>query len=370
MNSPMPEDVEKSQPVAQPIVAGFQRVALPKFGRRSTMSRMPAGPEIDDALILTSRGPKNRVDPHVPYAFLVEQEPAAGETVEDVATIFLTNRACPFRCLFCDLWKNTTDARVPVGAIPSQIDYALARLPAARHVKLYNSGNFFDHQAIPHEDYSAIARRVAHFRTVIVENHPKLCGDACLEFRELLKVAKRQDPLGDAQESRDGRAAQLEIAMGLETVHPDILPRLNKQMTLQDFRKAASFLTSHEIAVRAFILLKPPFMSEDECVDWALRSIDFAFDCGARVCSVIPTRSGNGMLDVLERDGRFSPPRLESLEGTLAQGLALRRGRVLIDLWDIERTCRCPDCGPARTARLRQMNLSQENLPSIDCSCT
>jgi hypothetical protein len=105
-------------------------------------------------------------------------------------------------------------------------------------------------------------------------------------------------------------------------------------------------------------------------VEWAVRSIEFAFDCGARICSVIPTRSGNGVLDRLERDGRFAPPRMASLEETLERGLALRRGRVLVDLWDVERFCRCAVCGPARAARLRQMNLSQEFLPSIECSCT
>src|SRR5579863_8443325 len=153
--------------------------------------RMRPAPEIDDQFIRSARPHKNPVDPQVPYAWLVEPEMAASGLVEDVATIFLTNRECPFHCLFCDLWKNTTDARVPLGAIPHQIEYALARLPPARHIKLYNSGNFFDRQAIPHEDYPAIARAVAGFDTVIVENHPALCGHACVEFRDLLRHAKR-----------------------------------------------------------------------------------------------------------------------------------------------------------------------------------
>jgi len=335
-----------------------------------TMGAMPAAPEIGDRQILEWRGPKARVDPQVPNAYLVEPEVTAEGLVEDVATIFLTNRECPFRCLFCDLWKYTTDERVPVGAIPRQIDHALAKLPAARHVKLYNSGNFFDRQAIPPEDYAAIAGRVAGFRTVIVENHPRLCGMACIEFRDVLRAVTRQSP---AEESRHGCAAdapRLEVALGLETVHPEILPRLNKQMTLEDFRRAASFLTAHEIAVRAFVLLKPPFMVEKECVDWALRSIEFAFDCGARVCSVIPTRSGNGVMDLLEREGQFAPPRMASLEATLERGLALGRGRVLVDLWDVERFQNCSRCGPARGDRLRQINLSQRILPAIACSCT
>src|SRR6267154_2465291 len=105
---------------------------------------MPAESALDERLILASRGPKYPVDPHLPVAFFVEQEPAAEGPVDDVATILLANRECPFRCLFCDLWKYTTDERVPAGAIPRQIEQALARLPPARHIKLYNSGNFFD----------------------------------------------------------------------------------------------------------------------------------------------------------------------------------------------------------------------------------
>src|SRR5437868_894768 len=122
-----------------------------------------------DASILAARPAKNRVDLSVPYAFLVEPERTADGRVEQVATVFLTNRECPFRCLMCDLWRNTTDERVPAGAIPTQIDHALARLPPARHIKLYNSGNFFDPQAIPPEDFPEIARRVRGFRTVVVE---------------------------------------------------------------------------------------------------------------------------------------------------------------------------------------------------------
>jgi uncharacterized Fe-S cluster-containing MiaB family protein len=334
------------------------------------MSDMPAAFEIGDRQILELRGAKAPVDPHVPYAFLVEPEVNAEGLVEDVATIFLTNRECPFRCLFCDLWRHTTDERVPAGAIPQQIDHALARLPPARHVKLYNSGNFFDRQAIPPEDYAAIAERVAAFQTVIVENHPRLCGEGCVEFRDLLRAAKRRSPAADARQAGAGNAPQLEVALGLETVHPGILPRLNKQMTLDDFQRAAAFLTAEEIAVRAFVLLKPPFMLESECVDWGLRSIEFAFDCGARICSVIPARGGNGIMDRLELEGQFAPPRMESLEAVLERGLALARGRVLVDLWDVGRFQNCDCCGPARGDRLRQMNLSQQVLPAIACPCT
>src|SRR5690348_10639037 len=92
-----------------------------------------------DADILGARPPKRQLDPWKPYAYLVEAEQTASGNLEDVATIFLTNQECPFRCTMCDLWKFTLDQRVPIGAIPSQIDYALERLPSTKSVKLYNA---------------------------------------------------------------------------------------------------------------------------------------------------------------------------------------------------------------------------------------
>jgi archaeosine synthase beta-subunit len=78
--------------------------------------------EFDDRWILDHRGPRNIVDPGRPYAYLVEPERTIEGRVEDVATVFLSNRECPFHCLMCDLWKNTTERCVPDGSIASQVE--------------------------------------------------------------------------------------------------------------------------------------------------------------------------------------------------------------------------------------------------------
>ncbi len=313
-------------------------------------SNSDALPVLSDAEIVAARPARNTVDPSRPYAFLVEPERTADGGVEDVATIFLTNRECPFKCLMCDLWKNTTEASVPVGAIPQQIDFALARLPPARHIKLYNSGNFFDRQAIPVEDYGAIIERMRGFRTVIVENHPRLCSPPVARFKQEL-------------------GTELEVALGLETVHPGILPRLNKQMTLDDFARAVEFLVESGIHVRSFILLKPPPLDEQEGIEWALRSLEYAFGLGVRCCAVIPTRGGNGVMEDLQQNGLFSPPILTSLESVLEAGIRFGRGRVFVDLWDARRFAKCDRCADARIERLRQMNLQQVALPEVRCDC-
>lgn len=305
---------------------------------------------VTDADILAARPSKQSLDPWKPYAYLVELERMASGRVEDVATIFLTNKECPFRCTMCDLWKYTLDERSPIGAIPAQIDHALERLPAAKHIKLYNAGSFFDAQAIPLEDHAAIAARVSHFETVIVENHPRLTDERCVRFRDLL-------------------GTRLEVAVGLETIHPDILPRLNKRMTVEDFDRAASLLREHDIDVRAFILLKAPGLDERDGIKWAVKSMEHAFAVGVGCCSVIPTRAGNGFMDHLQSLGEFASPTICSMEEVLERGIALAHGRVFIDLWDAEKFCDCPTCGPARMERLRRMNLSQQVGPSVACGC-
>lgn len=346
--------------------------------------------------IAALRPARNHVDAFRPYHFLQEQE-AGPLGLERVNTLFLTGKECAFKCLMCDLWKNTLEGPTPPGAIVSQIDYALSRLPVADSIKLYNSSNFFDPRAVPLSDHPAILERVRDYRRVIVENHPLLVGDACVRFAS-------------------GLNGFLEVAMGLETIHPVALPAMNKQLTPEDFRRAARFLQSHGIRVRAFVLLNPPFVADAlEGVRWAIETVRYAFECGADCCSIIATRGGNGVMEELLASGDYVPPTLGALEevfegalalardgaalardggtlalegatlahddGTLAptgpdasQHLALTdagasRRIVLVDTWDIGFLSSCGDCFAARKARLEKMNLDQIIYSPIACSC-
>jgi radical SAM enzyme (TIGR01210 family) len=164
-------------------------------------------------------------------------------------------------------------------------------------------------------------------------------------------------------------SGSLEVAMGLETVHPQVLPRLNKKFELAHFSQAAAFLRDNGITVRAFVLVKPPFMDESEGLEWAVKSAAFALSCGATVVSLIPTRPGNGALERLTATGEFSPPRLATLEKTLELALEVRgNGRIFADTWDLEQFSNCPACFEKRRQRIHTMNRSQQIPSAIACS--
>lgn len=305
---------------------------------------------LTDEWIISNRGKKNSVDPGKPYAFLVEKERTFSGAIEDTAVIFLTNKECPCHCLMCDLWKNTTDVPVPVGVIPLQIDWALAQLQPAKHLKLYNSGSFFDENAIPEKDYPSIVDLVQDFKTVIVESHAKLVKDRCLRFRDLLKP-------------------DLEVAIGLETANPEILQKLNKRMALDDFKASVRFLSGHNIRSRAFILYPLPFLAEAENLYWAKRSVEFAFAAGVSSCVVIQTRAGNGAMDILKKNGDFRLPEIPALEEIFEYGISLNAGNVFVDVWDMEKLPGCGKCKDQRIRRLGTMNLSQQIGEKVRCEC-
>ena len=306
------------------------------------------------AWITAQRGPRNGTpDSEKPHGVFLEQERLASGEIVSSGVVLLTNKECPWRCLMCDLWKDTTTETVPVGAIPRQVDAARRGWETAgvlpRQVKLYNSGSFFDPAAIPPEDYPAIAKRVAFAENVVVESHPRLVGDRTWRLRDLL-------------------AGSLEVAMGLETAHPEVLERLNKGVDLAQFARAADLLRAQEIALRVFVLVNPPFLSANEGVAWAIKSAQFAFDCGASAVSLIPTRMGNGAMEHLHAAGEFTPPTLRGLEQAMDASLALGRGRVFADTWGLEPFASCPDCRDARRERLRAINLTQQPQPAFVCS--
>jgi uncharacterized Fe-S cluster-containing MiaB family protein len=216
-------------------------------------------------------------------------------------------------------------------------------------LKLYNASNFFDKRAVPPEDIVGIAALAESFAAVTVESHANTIGLQTLAFA-------RQIP------------GRLEVAIGLETIHPLAAAQLNKRLDLRRFDWAARFLSENGVDLRVFVLLGAPYVRAEESVAWTVRSVDYAVARGASVVSIIPVRGGNGEMERLQSLNDFTPPTLSQLETALDGCLQFASTVVTADLWNVEQLSACEHCKSARLERLRRLNVSGRPEPRIACA--
>jgi radical SAM enzyme (TIGR01210 family) len=304
-----------------------------------------------DRRIRSLRQPKAYVDPSAAHGVVVEDERRPDGTIERALTVFLAGAECAFTCAFCDLWRYTIDGPTPPGALTRQVERALERLegPVPDRIKLYTASNFFDRRSVPPADLEGIARLAVPFGAVTVESHANTVGAPALDFA-------RRIP------------GRLEIAAGLETIHPVAMAQLNKRLDLARFDRAARFLAEHGVDLRVFVLLGAPYVPPNESVVWTVRSVEHAVKRGAAFVAIIPVRGGNGEMERLRELGHFVPPTLAQLEESLDRCLGMTSAVVTVDLWDVEQLPACEHCRSERIARLRRLNVTGLAEPRIVCA--
>ena len=303
-----------------------------------------------DRRIRSLRPPKAHVDPYTAHGSLVEEERRPDTQIERALTVFLAGAECPFTCSFCDLWRWTIDGPTPPGALTRQLESILQALDGSTpdRLKIYNASNFFDQRAVPSEDVLGIARLAEPFGAVTVESHATTIGPRTLAFARQIR-------------------GRLEVAVGLETIHPVAIEQLNKRLDLARFDSAARFLSENGVDLRVFVLLGAPHVPAEESVAWTVRTVEYAVERGASVVSIIPVRGGNGEIERLQGLGQFTPPTLSQLEEALDRSLQFSTSVVTADLWDAERLPACEHCRSERIARLRRLNLAGRAEPRIAC---
>jgi radical SAM enzyme (TIGR01210 family) len=281
----------------------------------------------------------------------LERERRPGGAIEHSLTVFLAGAECPFTCSFCDLWRFTIDGPTPPGALPRQLRGVIEGTDTngIQRLKLYNASNFFDTRAVPPGDLPEIAALAQPFQSVTVESHASTIGPRVRKFARSI-------------------AGRLEVAMGLETIHPAAATGINKRLELERFDRAAEFLLANGMDLRVFVLLGAPHVPVAESTEWTVRTVEYAVERGAAVVSIIPVRGGNGELERLQALGEFTPPRMVDIEDALDQCVHFTSAVITADLWDIGRLACCEHCRVRRTDRLTRLNLIGLQEPRVQCS--
>jgi hypothetical protein len=162
-------------------------------------------------------------------------------------------------------------------------------------VKIFTSGSFLDPVEVPPTFREEIARAFAG-KVVVVETRP--------EYVETEALAEMAEALG----------SPIHVAMGLETTDDAIREKsIQKGFSFADFIEASKRAKAAGAGVKAYLLLKPLFLTEKEAIEDMKTSImDVAPYCGMismNACTVQKRTE----LEHLWKEQAYRPPYLWSI---------------------------------------------------------
>jgi len=292
----------------------------------------------------------------------VEDEALGDERVRAFVLILRT-RGCYWAdskgCSMCGYARDTLGRSATGAELASQLARALARYRGEPYVKIYTSGSFLDDREVDPASREAIVRGFSgRARRLLFETLPEFA------------TAEALKPLRTAF---DG---QLEVALGLESTDPVVLARfVHKNAPPSAYLDAADRVRARGARAKAYLLLKPPYLTESEAIDDVVRSVGEAagrFDA----LSINPVHiQGGTVVEWQYRRGRYRPPWLWSVVEALRLGAERRASARLVSFPTAGGLPRGPhNCGRCDTqvlAAIEEASLSQrfEPLAQLDCAC-
>lgn len=229
-------------------------------------------------------------------------------------------------------------------------------------VCLYVAGSFLDDKEVSPANRARIAEalgRSATTRQVILETRPEFVREGTI--RELT------DRLGDKE---------LIVGIGFDSLDERVRTLcLNKLCRQEQFEQAAERVRDEGATLMTYIVLKPPFLSEKEAIEEAVRTGRYAFDLGSRVVSIEPLSVQDGTLaDRLWEHGLHRPPWLWSLveviERLAPHGEILVGGVVVYPAAN-RYPSNCEFCSKRIFERIQRFNIEQDPrlVAGLECRC-
>ena len=259
-------------------------------------------------------------DPHEPTRVWLDEDNTPGGTMRSL-TIILNTGGCRWAraggCTMCGYVAESVDGgSVAHEALMDQIavctDYEAenADVPAEL-IKIYTSGSFLDEREVGAETRRGIAETFADRERMVVESLP--------DFVDREKIADFTD-----------RGLDTDVAIGLETATDRVRHDcVNKYFDFAEFEAAcAEAVAADEAAgdtvdtgVKAYLLMKPPFLAESEAVADMIDSVErcLAVD-GCHTVSMNPCNVQRyTMVDELYFNEGYRPPWLWSVAHVLRE---------------------------------------------------
>lgn len=247
-------------------------------------------------------------DPHEPTRVWIDEDNTP-DGVKQSLTIILNTGGCRWAraggCTMCGYVAESVEGgSVSHEALMDQIEVCLEHEREESDeksplIKIYTSGSFLDEREVGAESRAAIAETFGDRERIVVESLP--------DFVEDERVADFTE-----------QGLKTDVAVGLETA-TDRVRRdcVNKYFDFSDFIEASEAAEAAGAGIKAYLLLKPPFLSESEAVEDMKRSVRRCAEY-AHTVSMNPTNVQRyTMVDELYFRGGYRPPWLWSVAEVL-----------------------------------------------------
>jgi radical SAM enzyme (TIGR01210 family) len=246
-----------------------------------------------------------------PLASWRGQERYGNEVLECLTIIFKSAGCSWSKCRMCSYRHERYSAHQSMDTVLQHLRSQLAwvkdqyKPEEYQMVKIFTSGSFFDPGEVPHDFLSDVAL-LFKGKLLIAETRPEFVeADGISSFLEILDDGSYPRPLY--------------CAMGLETSSDPIREKcINKGFTFTDFKKAARTTHSSGAGVKAYLLLKPLFLTEYEAVADMKNSIVESAGHADMISMNPCTVQRNTELEYYWKRGAYRPPYLWSVLSVLA----------------------------------------------------
>ncbi len=311
---------------------------------------------------IRSKQKKKYNPPDRPTAVWKGKDLLDGKMLTSLTIIFQTSGCRWNGCSMCGYVYDS--ARIPPSNsdLMRQFEHAMSQCRDKETiVKIFTSGSFFDDGEIPQEIRVEMLKRLdenERINKVIAETRPEYVTSINIGGMSSIYHKK------------------FEVAIGLETTN-DLIRKdcINKGFSFQDFTRACKVAEMYNITVKAYLMLKPPFLSEKIAMEDMINSIKeaspFAGTISINLCNV---QKGT-LVDEMYGHGDYRPPWLWSAVEVLKRGKELSPSTVLISdpvgAGSNRGPHNCGKCDRDIANAIRTFSLTQDTgiFDDLDCDC-
>jgi radical SAM enzyme (TIGR01210 family) len=305
---------------------------------------------------------RQRVKPHSPSELvgfwagedLLDRKPVRSNTI-----IFRTRGCYWAQRGGCTMCGYTYDA----AATPPTYEDIMAQYRSAEDkidgkvVKLFTSGSFFDNSEVPEkareEILSSLAKKADK---VVIETRPEFVTDKAM---------------GEAKKYL-GRP---EVAIGLETSNDKIrIECINKNFLFKDFVRASETAKKYGVTIKAYLLLKPPFINERDALEDMVNSVlDAAPYAGTISINLCNVQRGT-IVDELFMKKAYRPPWLWTIVEIIKRVHGKTNAVIMSDPLAAGASRgphNCYKCDQAFADAIRKYSITQgiSAFDGLDCDC-